>query len=314
MRNFRPVARFAIAWSVLPFAIAATPHAVKTDAPFPLSMSKAMAQAGGVGAGIGGGGIGAGGAGAGGKGVGAGGNGSGGNGGGDGAGGSGSGGKGGGGGAGGSVGAAGAGGDGAAGTGGGGSGGASGGSSGGDGGMGAGIGAGGGGSGSVGAAGASVGAAGGTYIANRYLRGRTLGPAADAVALNASTNAPNSVSDRSARQTAALGDSRSTDEADAIAKNQAGGTDTGKAASREATGMIPYGIVSDIQAILMMRGYDPGPLDGLHGPRTAEAIRRYQQRNGLKVDGEPSRDLLDHMSARQSSANAVASSGKPSGQ
>jgi len=55
------------------------------------------------------------------------------------------------------------------------------------------------------------------------------------------------------------------------------------------------GTVSDIQAALMRRGYDPGPVDGRYGPRTAEAIRRYQSDHGLVADGRASPDLLEHM-------------------
>ena len=43
-------------------------------------------------------------------------------------------------------------------------------------------------------------------------------------------------------------------------------------------------------------GYDPGPVDGRVGPRTTTAIQDYQQRAGLSVDGQPSDDLLEHMS------------------
>jgi murein L,D-transpeptidase YcbB/YkuD len=39
------------------------------------------------------------------------------------------------------------------------------------------------------------------------------------------------------------------------------------------------------QQALRDHGYDPGPIDGVHGPRTAAAIRRYQQAEGLTVTG-----------------------------
>ena len=54
-----------------------------------------------------------------------------------------------------------------------------------------------------------------------------------------------------------------------------------------------------VQAELQRHGYDVGPTDGLLGPRTKTAIREYQQRNGLPVDGSPSHSLLDHMQAHQ---------------
>jgi osmotically inducible lipoprotein OsmB len=53
--------------------------------------------------------------------------------------------------------------------------------------------------------------------------------------------------------------------------------------------------VREIQAELKRRGYDVGPSDGRLGPRTEAAIRQYEQRNGLPVDGMPSANLLDHL-------------------
>ena len=53
--------------------------------------------------------------------------------------------------------------------------------------------------------------------------------------------------------------------------------------------------VIGIQEELAARGYDPGPIDGIAGRRTYEAIRRYQAAAGLPVDGRPSPDLLNHL-------------------
>jgi osmotically inducible lipoprotein OsmB len=53
--------------------------------------------------------------------------------------------------------------------------------------------------------------------------------------------------------------------------------------------------VRNIQAELQRRGYDVGPVDGRLGPRTAAAIRAFEQRNGLPVDGYPSSSLMDYM-------------------
>jgi len=53
--------------------------------------------------------------------------------------------------------------------------------------------------------------------------------------------------------------------------------------------------VADLQWQLALHGYDPGPADGVAGPRTRAAIARYQADAGLPVDGEPSLALLDHV-------------------
>jgi peptidoglycan hydrolase-like protein with peptidoglycan-binding domain len=45
------------------------------------------------------------------------------------------------------------------------------------------------------------------------------------------------------------------------------------------------GNVSDIQKALHKLGYDPGKIDGLMGPHTQAAIKKFQQANALAVDG-----------------------------
>ena len=49
--------------------------------------------------------------------------------------------------------------------------------------------------------------------------------------------------------------------------------------------------VARTQQGLARLGYDPGPLDGVYGPRTAAAIRQYQSDYGLPVTGQPSAAL-----------------------
>jgi peptidoglycan hydrolase-like protein with peptidoglycan-binding domain len=50
-----------------------------------------------------------------------------------------------------------------------------------------------------------------------------------------------------------------------------------------------------VQEALQAKGYRPGAADGLLGPRTRAAIRRYQQDYGLPVTGEVSLALLNHL-------------------
>jgi peptidoglycan hydrolase-like protein with peptidoglycan-binding domain len=56
--------------------------------------------------------------------------------------------------------------------------------------------------------------------------------------------------------------------------------------------------VGRIQSGLARLGYDPGPVDGIPGPRTASAIRAYQHDHGLPVDGQPSVALVTHIAQR----------------
>jgi hypothetical protein len=54
-------------------------------------------------------------------------------------------------------------------------------------------------------------------------------------------------------------------------------------------------LVADTQAALTRLGYNPGPVDGVYGPATADAISQYQYAYRLPADGRPSPQLLDHM-------------------
>jgi peptidoglycan hydrolase-like protein with peptidoglycan-binding domain len=58
------------------------------------------------------------------------------------------------------------------------------------------------------------------------------------------------------------------------------------------------GTVRNIQAGLQRLGYDPGPADGRYGPQTEAAIRRFQQDNGLAVDGQPTASLWQQIQQR----------------
>lgn len=50
-----------------------------------------------------------------------------------------------------------------------------------------------------------------------------------------------------------------------------------------------------LQSLLKMAGYDPGPIDGLLGPRTQKAIQTFQQDQGYPVTGYPSEELLEQL-------------------
>jgi peptidoglycan hydrolase-like protein with peptidoglycan-binding domain len=51
-------------------------------------------------------------------------------------------------------------------------------------------------------------------------------------------------------------------------------------------------LVSLVQRHLVDLGFDPGPVDGLMGPRTRKAIRRFQRAQGSAEDGKVTFDLL----------------------
>lgn len=56
--------------------------------------------------------------------------------------------------------------------------------------------------------------------------------------------------------------------------------------------LVPSTLVRDIQDALRIAGYYNGQVDGLNGPMTSDAIRRYQARNGMRQTGAATQALL----------------------
>ena len=87
----------------------------------------------------------------------------------------------------------------------------------------------------------------------------------------------------------------------------------GRGQSREQsagkTGLNPRrrsSVVVGTQESLAQLGYDPGPADGLMGPRTEAAIREYQSEHSLLIDGRPSNELSRHLASRAAAARYLA--------
>ncbi len=57
-------------------------------------------------------------------------------------------------------------------------------------------------------------------------------------------------------------------------------------------------LVAGTQSGLKELGYDPGPVDGILGPRTRAAIRAYQKDHRLPVDERPTPALALHIQAQ----------------
>lgn len=76
-------------------------------------------------------------------------------------------------------------------------------------------------------------------------------------------------------------------------------------------------LVAAIQRGLTDHGYSPGRPDGVFGSRTQSAIREFQTRQGLVVDGQPTPELLASLEAlptpeaRKSTAPAVVPAAEP---
>ncbi len=52
------------------------------------------------------------------------------------------------------------------------------------------------------------------------------------------------------------------------------------------------GLVKKIQVLLAQQGYDPGPSDGIEGPKTREAVKAYQNASGMTATGKIDRNLV----------------------
>ena len=61
-------------------------------------------------------------------------------------------------------------------------------------------------------------------------------------------------------------------------------------------GQITRDTLRSVQRMLAVQGYDPGVIDGFTGRKIEDAIREYQTRAGLSVDGEVTRRLVNHLS------------------
>lgn len=50
--------------------------------------------------------------------------------------------------------------------------------------------------------------------------------------------------------------------------------------------------VKEVQQALQDRGHDPGPIDGIVGPRTRSAIEQFQQAEGIQPSGQLDAETL----------------------
>ena len=50
--------------------------------------------------------------------------------------------------------------------------------------------------------------------------------------------------------------------------------------------------IRDAQQALKDKGFDPGPVDGVNGPATRSAVKKYQTQQNITADGRLGRKLL----------------------
>lgn len=65
-------------------------------------------------------------------------------------------------------------------------------------------------------------------------------------------------------------------------------------------------IVRSVQQSLSEQGYDAGPVDGIMGPQTKEALKEFQQAQGLDASGELNEQSLAEMGLEREAAEFAA--------
>src|SRR5882762_10020162 len=103
---------------------------------------------------------------------------------------------------------------------------------------------------------------------------------------------------------------RKTEGKDTVGAKVDRGLDKTKAKARETKDKIaPKTERSDevrqAQTALKEKGQEPGPIDGIHGPRTSAALRSYQKAENIKVTGRLDSETKSHLMG-QASTGATA--------
>jgi peptidoglycan hydrolase-like protein with peptidoglycan-binding domain len=57
-------------------------------------------------------------------------------------------------------------------------------------------------------------------------------------------------------------------------------------------------VISRVQLQLKAQGFDPGPADGLMGPKTRAALRRFQSARGLPATGDPDTGTIEALGVK----------------
>ena len=78
----------------------------------------------------------------------------------------------------------------------------------------------------------------------------------------------------------------------------------------QASGMGVQQDIREAQQALKAQGHDPGPIDGLMGPKTQQALREFQSSNGLQQTGRLDEETKEKLNIEDSSTRGSGSMGK----
>jgi peptidoglycan hydrolase-like protein with peptidoglycan-binding domain len=70
-----------------------------------------------------------------------------------------------------------------------------------------------------------------------------------------------------------------------------------RAAAPDLGRNLTRGEMREVQTLLKAAGYDPGPADGLMGPKTRTAIASFGESHGIELTPEPQLTLLEALRA-----------------
>jgi hypothetical protein len=80
------------------------------------------------------------------------------------------------------------------------------------------------------------------------------------------------------------------------------GTHSGTRGSRYGAAAMDSQTVRQVQQALADKGHNPGPIDGVMGPRTQAALKKYQQQNNLSGASGLDQQTLDSLGVQASAA------------
>ncbi len=83
---------------------------------------------------------------------------------------------------------------------------------------------------------------------------------------------------------------------------------------RSSQGGMAQADVKSVQEALKEKGHDPGPADGIMGPKTQAAIKEFQQAQGLKATGTLDDQTRQALGLNAGSSNSGQKNGAVSGQ
>ena len=94
--------------------------------------------------------------------------------------------------------------------------------------------------------------------------------------------------------------------------SQSGSSSMAGMSRRSGSRAAGQGNIKQIQEALKDKGFDPGPIDGVMGQKTQEALRSFQQSKNLKVTGRVDSETARELGASSSSAGVSGASGSES--